>query len=321
MNKTFLIILLSLFSFTLNAQSSDDVKSTINAIKIDPAYLSAEATEINHEDALASARQTLLTEINNWISQNTDGKDVRLAVLQDLSAIAQQIDMKRGVRTRVFVYVKKKDVSLLNEKGLQIPTSESEPEPITTELSVPDMNSEPLKDSEPDTNTEPDILFIPSPDDDKAVSISTSPSPAVTPVATATESTLSNSESKNEEQTEGESNIPETAVTPAENSSDIISTPTPQPSNDAALTNILSARSIQELKPIFAKLKEDKRIDYMPFISGSLPSGSYLIFYTSQGEIKGVVGKDGNNYILLPDRSIVNITNFNGCGAYMFSLK
>ncbi len=320
MNKTFLIILLSMFSLTLDAQSSDDVRNTINAIKLDPAYLSAEATEVDHEDALASARQTLLTEINNWISQNNDGKDVRLAVLQDLSAIAQQIDMKRGVRTRVFVYVKKKDVSLLNEKGVQIPTSESQPEPITTELSVPDMNSEQIKNSEPDTNTEPDILFIPSPDDDKAVSISTGKSPVVTP-ATATESTLPNSDVKDEEETEVQATIPEPAVATAENRSGIISTPTHQPNYDTALTSILSARSIQELKPIFAELKEDKRIDYMPFISGSLPAGSYLIFYTSQGEIKGVVGKDGSNHILLPDRTKVNLSKFNGCGAYIFSLK
>jgi len=101
----------------LMGQTVAETKVQINKIKRSQSYLSAEATMDTEEAAMNMAKELLVSEINDWVASKKNNASVKQIVLQDINSCTQLMDMKRGVKTRVFVYVKKKDVVLIYGEG------------------------------------------------------------------------------------------------------------------------------------------------------------------------------------------------------------
>ena len=110
---------------SLMAQSEAETKAQINKIKRSQSYLSAEATMPTEEEAIQQAKELLVSEINDWVASKRKSSEVKQVVLQDINTCTQRMDMKRGVRTRAFVYVKKNEIVLIYGEG-QIMLSEEE---------------------------------------------------------------------------------------------------------------------------------------------------------------------------------------------------
>ena len=110
---------------SLMAQSEAETKAQINKIKRSQSYLSAEATMPTEEEAIQQAKELLVSEINDWVASKRKSGEVKQVVLQDINTCTQRMDMKRGVRTRAFVYVKKNEIVLIYGEG-QIMLSEEE---------------------------------------------------------------------------------------------------------------------------------------------------------------------------------------------------
>lgn len=242
MKKSFILFILGIsFACVINAQNNADTKAQINKIKRSTQYLSAEATMATEEEALSLARELLVAEINDWVASKRKGAEVKQVVLQDINSCAQQMDMKRGVKTRAFLYVKKKDIVLIYGEG-QIVLNDEESgvdlQPLS-EISTPLQN-------------------------DAAVAGST---------------------------------------------------------EDASLEKILGAKTMTDLKPIFASLKNDGKIKYGSYNSETVLEECYLLFYTREGNIKSIVRKNGDNYTDAKGNRARNLADFSGCGAYWFMLQ
>ena len=247
MKKFFILFILSTcFVSVLNAQDNSDIKSQINKIKRSTQYLSAEATMATEEEALKLARELLVAEINDWVASKRKGAEVKQVVLQDINSCAQQMDMKRGIKTRAFVYVKKKDIVLIYGEG-QIMLNDEESgvdlQPLS-EITTPLQN-----DAEVDENI-----------DGKKV-------------------------------------------------------------DSSSLDMILSARTMNDMKSVFATLKNEGKINYGNYSPQTILEDCYLLFYTRDGIIKSVVRKSGGKYIGAKDKKVRNLSDFSGCGAYWFILQ
>lgn len=131
MKKLVIFLLAGFLGANLMAQSDSDTKALINKIKRSQSYLSAEATMPTEEEAMNTAKELLVSEINEWVATKSKKETVKQVVLQDISSCTQLMDMKRGVRTRAFVYVKKKDIVLIYGEG-QIVLNEEELQPLST---------------------------------------------------------------------------------------------------------------------------------------------------------------------------------------------
>lgn len=108
----------------LMGQTTAETKSEINKIKRSKLYLSAEATMATEEEAMNTAKELLVSEINDWVASKKSNASVKQIVLQDINSYTQLMDMKRGVKTRAFVYVKKKDIVLIYGEGQIVLTDE-----------------------------------------------------------------------------------------------------------------------------------------------------------------------------------------------------
>ncbi|MBQ4519078.1 MAG: hypothetical protein II999_00465 [Bacteroidaceae bacterium] len=131
MKKLVIFLLTGFLCANLMAQSDSDTKALINKIKRSQSYLSAEATMATEEEAMNTAKELLVSEINEWVATKSKKETVKQVVLQDINSCTQLMDMKRGVRTRAFVYVKKKDIVLIYGEG-QIVLNEEELQPLAS---------------------------------------------------------------------------------------------------------------------------------------------------------------------------------------------
>ena len=211
---------------SLMAQSEAETKTQINKIKRSQSYLSAEATMPTEEEAIQQAKELLVSEINDWVASKRKSGEVKQVVLQDINTCTQRMDMKRGVRTRAFVYVKKNEIVLIYGEG-QIMLSEEEKGADLQPLSE---ISEPIKIESAKKSAK----------DEKMVSTV---------------------EKINPEQ--------------------------------ESLNQVLGAKTMTEMKQVFASLKEQDRISYGVYAPETVAEQCYLLFYTRTGEVKGVVKKNG----------------------------
>ena len=242
MKKSFILFILGIsLACVINAQNNADTKAQINKIKRSTQYLSAEATMATEEEALSLARELLVAEINDWVASKRKGAEVKQVVLQDINSCAQQMDMKRGVKTRAFLYVKKKDIVLIYGEGQIV-----------------------LNDEESGVDLQP----------------------------------LSE------------------ISTPLQNDAAVAGN-----AEDASLEKILGAKTMTDLKPIFASLKNDGKIKYGSYNSETVLEECYLLFYTREGNIKSIVRKNGDNYTDAKGNRARNLADFSGCGAYWFMLQ
>ncbi len=237
MKRIVALLLVGGFCLHMSGQNVTDTKVEINKIKRSKLYLSAEATMATEEEAMNTAKELLVSEINGWVASKKGNTPVKQIVLQDINSCTQLMDMKRGIKTRAFVYVKKKDIVLIYGEG-QIVLNDEEKGEVELQSLGEVSRSKPLATEEP----------------------------------------------------------------PME-----------------PLERILSARTMQELKPIFAELNEAGKISYGVYSQKDLDC--YLLFYTRTGEIKGILRREAGNLENVHTGAVAKMTDYNGCGAYWFKLK
>lgn len=256
---SFMLFCISLCSF---GQSSSEIKSRINDIKRSSSYLSAEATMATPEESMNTAKELLVQEINEWISTKRKGGQVKNVVLQDINTYTQRLDMKRGVKTRAFVFVKKKDIVLIFGNGQIVLNEDEKGNDLQTLSSISENKKEVEETKEP--------------------------MPAVAEKTNANE------------------------VEPSQKAK---LTP------ETALQSIMKAGTMSEMKNVFASLKAEGMIEYGVFKS-SLDKGTcYLLFYSKEGVVKGIVKKVGSYYSDPLTGKKANIMDYNGNGVYWFTLK
>ncbi len=287
MKKIAMCLLLGCLCLNLMAQSDSETKSMINKIKRSMSYLSAEATMPTEDEAMATAKELLVSEINEWVSSKKKGTEVKQVVLQDISSCTQLMDMKRGTRTRAFVYVKKKDIVLIYGEG-QLVLNDDELQPLDS-LSV---LSETVR-VQASTQVQ---------------SVDETPS-LVEAVPVIAEEVIGFESSDVAEQIVTiEPTVVETPVPVVEK--------TPSP-----LEMILGARTMVDMKPVFATLKNAGKITYGVYSSDDVRQNCYLLFYDRSGNIKGVVKKSGESYTDARNGVAVSLVSYSGLGAYWFVLE
>lgn len=281
MKKILSFILLGSFGLLAMAQQTEaEIKAQINKIKRSKSYLSAEATMKTEEDARAIALELLVGEINDWVESKGKKDEVQQIVLQDINSNTQQMDMKRGSQSRVFVYVKKKDIVLIYGEG-QLVLNDEELQPLSA---IASQGS----NAAPETPTAPESQ------------------------ATQTSATEERPATQEEQSvTQGEQSEPEEQ--PAEESAATQEEPAP-------LQQIQAAKTMTEMKPVFAKLKGEGKITYGAYKGGELKENCYLLFYDRTGSIKAVVRKSGSTMTDTQNGTEVSLASYSGMGAYWFVL-
>lgn len=111
--KNLITILLSVATLSpCCAQSADEIKRQINAVKKKPnIYLYAEATAMTEEEARGLAEELLYDEINNWVVQQKKLKASERLMIANKKNIMDTLTVMRGNMFRCFLYVKKSDIS------------------------------------------------------------------------------------------------------------------------------------------------------------------------------------------------------------------
>lgn len=111
MNKRFYLLTL-LLAFVLGAfaQSADEQKKLINSIKKDKAYLYAEITTADQQQAKDLAEDMLNQEINKYVAEQKKLRNAQNIVTRNTRSTWESISLPRGNCFRAFMYVKKSDI-------------------------------------------------------------------------------------------------------------------------------------------------------------------------------------------------------------------
>ena len=277
MKKLLSLFIMCCVAGCICAQDAKETKALINSIKRSTAYLSAEATMSTEAEAMATAKELLVSEINEWVDAKRKGDRVKQIVLQDINSCTQLMDMKRGIKTRAFVYVKKRDIVLIYGEG-QIVLNENE-----------------------ESN---DIQALSTISADRAES--------ETHAANAPQDNMIQQKNHNETAQQGNLSAAKPAVTP--------STANIETSTDN-LQQILMAKTMFDLKPVFASLKQSGCISYGVYTSRNDLQNGYLLFYNRKGEILQVVKYVDGTLYDLSDGGELDFASFTGSAAYWFILK
>lgn len=103
------------------ASFAQDVKKQINAIKKDAAYINAETTDENRDEALVTA-------MNELVAETSEALGISLSV-KDVQGTVKILEVKRGKSVRVFVYALKEDLNTLTETPSSTDTVVTKPAP------------------------------------------------------------------------------------------------------------------------------------------------------------------------------------------------
>lgn len=258
MKKILLLLAVLGWSGTMWGQdASAEIKKQINKIKKSQSYLSAEATLPSEEEALKTANELLVSEINDWVKTKRNSDKIQQIVLQDISSCTDKMNMKRGANFRAFVYVKKSDIVLIKGEG-QIVLSDNEK---GNDLQALSEISEPMR-----IEKEKPVLK------------------------------------------EGE--VEAAVVERIEGNR-----------TENSLKKILGAKTMEDMKSIFAGLKADDAIRYGSYPSSEISGNYYLLFYTRAGEIKTIVVVEEDKLSDVNTKQTVKLSDYSGYGAYWFELK
>ena len=116
----------------LMVSALDKRQTKINSIKKDKAYLYAEITAPDEEEAQSFAEDMLYQEINRYASEQKNLRDAANIVVTNTRSLWEDISLPRGNCYRVFLYVKKADifgadnVTVSTESALEDETYEEE---------------------------------------------------------------------------------------------------------------------------------------------------------------------------------------------------
>ena len=269
MKKLVALLFVDNLCLNLMGQTVAETKVKINKIKRSQSYLSAEATMATEDEAMNTAKELLVSEINDWVASKKSNTPVKQIVLQDINSCTQLMDMKRGVKTRAFVYVNKKDIVLIYGEGQLVLTDEekggvelqsldevSKSQPLSAEVASSSDKVQPVETKPVVEHASGEIVEL------KPIAEELEPNP---------------------------------------------------------LEQIMAVRTMQELKPVFAKLKEKGEMTFGVY--SKMDSDCYLLFYTRTGEIKGILKQESGKHKDVRTGVSTKITDYNGCGAYWFKLK
>ena len=124
--------------------------SDITKIKKSKEYIYAEATEATEEEAIIAAKAELDIQVEEYVVSSGIAKDAVAVVVKDIRQMTSKIAVMRGDMHRVFLYVKKKDittsrsdVTVMNVEK-EKPVTESKVEDIkeTSQTEIPDAKIE-----------------------------------------------------------------------------------------------------------------------------------------------------------------------------------
>ncbi len=110
MKKIILGCLMMSFALSVFSQSVEEQKKKINAVKKIDAYIYAEATLENEQDAFDLAQELLYQRVNEYAAQKKKFKDAKEAVIMNQNYATEQIRLPRGNMYRAFLFVKKTDI-------------------------------------------------------------------------------------------------------------------------------------------------------------------------------------------------------------------
>lgn len=101
-----------LFGVTALAQESPSKQ--INQIKRNNSYLYAEATMETADEALSLARELLIQQVQEYISEKHKLSQAKDVLVKNINAKSESLSMMRGTMYRIFVYVKKNDIEAID---------------------------------------------------------------------------------------------------------------------------------------------------------------------------------------------------------------
>lgn len=124
--------------------------SDITKIKKSKEYIYAEATEATEDEAVMAAKAELDVQVEQYVVSSGIAKDAVAVVVKDIRQMTSKIAVMRGDMHRVFLYVKKKDVTtsksdvtVMNvEKGAPIAESKVEEVEGSSQTDVPEVTLE-----------------------------------------------------------------------------------------------------------------------------------------------------------------------------------
>lgn len=105
--RTLIMVCIGLMSLMAMGQSDS---KTINTIKRDKSYIYEEATAKDADEAYQSARELLRLRIEEYIAEEKKLRKAEKIIVRDVENVTEEIKMQRGELTRVFLYVKKKNI-------------------------------------------------------------------------------------------------------------------------------------------------------------------------------------------------------------------
>lgn len=110
MIKKLLLFVLLAFVLTTNAQTESNAKS-ITSIKKSKQYIYAEITDSTEEAAYNAAKAELGTQVEKYIVDSGMADDAKAVVVRNIGRMTNKITVLRGDMHRVFIYVKKSDIT------------------------------------------------------------------------------------------------------------------------------------------------------------------------------------------------------------------
>ena len=143
--KKFTLCLISIvLVFTAFGQNT----KKMNSIKRSSLYLYAEATMATTEEAYETAKELLLIQVKEYVSNKKSYKDKDI-LIKDINQLNDSLQFRRGDMYKVFLFVKKSDITKA-DNAMMI---ENNPEPIVTEVHE-DRNEVILQEEKPENNPE-----------------------------------------------------------------------------------------------------------------------------------------------------------------------
>lgn len=119
-----ILLLMNICLISTLAMGQSDSK-TINSIKRDNAYLYEEVTAKDANEAYQSAYELLKQRVKEYAEEEKSLRSANNIIIKDIKSYTQQIQMQRGDMTRVFLYVKKKDILSVESNATIIPNDKN----------------------------------------------------------------------------------------------------------------------------------------------------------------------------------------------------
>lgn len=113
--KRILFLMLAFLSFSVAVYGQSDAKSRINQVKKNPNYIYGEATLPTREEALASAKDVLVFNINSFVREKPDSVVLIPVSIHSVVDSCEVLETTRGSMARVLAFVHKSRICQMDE--------------------------------------------------------------------------------------------------------------------------------------------------------------------------------------------------------------